>query len=260
VGVVQVQAVNPPPQYPPSATVQQLATLRTAGMAAEAYIYLWFDDVSLVQSALQLLQGTAIRRIWLDIEDEAAKKYNQADTEARVQQALNYCDTFGAGLSLARTGIYTGHWFWTDASYMANTQTFKDRLLWDAHYDNVADATQNFVPYGGWSSCAIKQYVGTSIFGGVSQLDQSALHPDYAATLTQQQETEEVEFPVPDRYTKNGWTTWRVVAINLQGIADALGQQLTSLHAELASTDADAAAKLERIKAIVDGQTPAPAR
>jgi hypothetical protein len=261
VGVVQVQAIDPPPQYPPGVTAQQLATLRAAGMDAEAYIYLWFDDVSLVRRGLALLQGSSIRRIWLDIEDDAAQKYNPADTEARVQQALDACDTFGAGLGLPQTGIYTGNWFWTDARYMANTQRFSDRLLWDAHYDGIADATQNFAPYGGWTSCAIKQYIGTSELAGVGHLDQSVLHPDYAASLAQQQqqEDEEVAYPVPAQYTRNGWNTWRDVAINLQGIADAMGQQLTTLQAELAKTDADASAKLDRIKAIVDAAPSGPA-
>jgi GH25 family lysozyme M1 (1,4-beta-N-acetylmuramidase) len=257
VGLVIVQAIDPPPGYPAGCTRQQLSTLRDAGMAAEAYIYLWFDaDVGTVQHALSLVDGLPIRRIWLDLEDKAAANYNQAATEAKVQAALDACDAYANAHGMPTTGIYTGNWFWSDPKLMGNTIRFNNRLLWDSHYDGVADTTANFRAYGGWSACTIKQHIGTSALGGVTGLDQSVLTADYAAGLTE--EEEEVAYPVPEQYTNNGWTTWREVAINLQAIADQLGQQQQALQAELASgTDPDAAAKLQKIRDIVEAKAAA---
>jgi hypothetical protein len=222
-------------------------------MPADAYVYLWFDaQVSRIQHTLTLLDDLPISRIWLDVEDEAAAGYDQATTEARVRDALNACDTYAQARGLARTGVYTGHWFWTDARYMGNTQAFCDRLLWDSQYDGVADVPTNFRAYGGWTERAIKQHIGTSTLCGVTGVDQNVVSDEYAALLGVAREgDEEVANPVPEQYANQGWTTWRDVAVNLQGIADQLGQQVENLSAQLSHTDSDARGKLDRIREIV---------
>src|SRR5579859_3271892 len=135
VGLVIVQAVDPPAGYPPGCTQQQIQTLNQAGMPADAYVFFWFDSPpNHVDHALSLLEGTKVRRVWLDLEDIAAKGYDQPTTEAKVADALQRCDAWSQARNLPAAGIYTGSWYWASELYMGNTQTFKSRDLWDARY------------------------------------------------------------------------------------------------------------------------------
>jgi hypothetical protein len=184
VGHVIVQAVDPPPGYPAGRTRAQVQACIDAGLTVDAYIWMWFDlDTADIQRKLGLLDGLAVHQLWLDVEDTAAIKYDQPTTEAKVTDALAACDAFMT-LSGAKTGVYSGRWFWVDRRYMANTSCFADRELWDANYDDVADAALGFTTYGGWQRCVIKQYRGTSAVGGVSGLDVNVLSVEKAAELT----------------------------------------------------------------------------
>ena len=67
-GVVIVQAIDPPPRYPPSVTGQQLDMAVSCGLAVDAYIYCWWDmarlqrDVATLggqQAAIKQWQGTS---------------------------------------------------------------------------------------------------------------------------------------------------------------------------------------------------------
>lgn len=186
VELVLVQAIDPPAGFPVGKTRDQVQACLAAGLVVDAYVYLWFDnDISDIQHKLQLLDGLPIRRMWLDVEDESAARYDWAACEAKVRDALNACDSFTV-TGIDRTGIYTGGWFWRSDQYMANTTTFADRELWDANYaDGVADAAAGFVPYGGWTSCAIKQWQGTTTYFGVSGVDMDVLSEQEANKLTQ---------------------------------------------------------------------------
>lgn len=183
VELVLVQAIDPPAGFPAGKTRDQVQACLDAGLVVDAYIYLWFDaDVGDIQRKLALLDGLPIRRLWLDVEDESAARYDWAACEAKVRDALNACDSF-AVTGIDRTGIYTGGWFWRSDQYMANTTTFADRELWDSNYaDGIAD-TAAFKPYGGWQSCAIKQWQGTSDYLGVSGVDLNVLSEQEAAKL-----------------------------------------------------------------------------
>ena len=177
-----VQAVDPPAGYPRGVTRQQIQALTAGGIVVDAYIWLWFDlDIADIERKLALLQGLQIRQLWLDVEDQAAARYDQATCEIKVRQALERCDEFPTTLGRP-TGVYSGRWFWTDARYMNNTTVFSDRLLWDSQYDDIPD-TDVFRPYGGWQSCAIKQYKGTSTFGSVSGVDLNVLSAAELAAL-----------------------------------------------------------------------------
>ena len=161
VGLAIIQAVNPPAGYPPTKTRVQIQQCQDAGLVVDAYIWLWFaSDISDIQNKLHLLDGFNIRQLWLDVEDVAAVNYDQATTEALVNEALIECDNY-PHTSGQPTGVYTGRWFWADKRYLNNSTTFSNRRLWDSNYDNFADTTVGFTPYGGWSSCAIKQYLGS---------------------------------------------------------------------------------------------------
>lgn len=177
-----VQAVDPPPGYPSGRTREQIQQCLDAGLVVDAYIWLWFDlDIADIERKLALLDGLPIRQLWLDVEDQAAVKYDQAACEIKVRQALERCDEFPSTLGRP-TGVYSGAWFWSDAKYMNNTVVFSDRLLWDANYDDIQD-TNVYHPYGGWAECAIKQYKGTSTFGSVSGVDLNVLSTAELAAL-----------------------------------------------------------------------------
>jgi hypothetical protein len=182
VELVLVQAVDPPPGYPAGVTRSQIQTCLDAGLAVDAYVWLWFDlDVADIQHKLALLDGLSVRQLWLDVEDTAAIKYDQATCEQKVSDALAACDAYTT-TSGQKTGVYSGRWFWADRRYMGNTTAFSDRELWDAQYDLVAD-TGTFVPYGGWTNAAIKQYQGTTSLAGVGGLDLNVLSVGEAAEL-----------------------------------------------------------------------------
>ncbi len=198
VRLVIVQAVDPPPSFPRSQTRDQVTACAAAGLQVDAYVWLWFDQDD-IASKLALLDGLPIRRLWLDVEDTAAQRYNQADTEARITTALRRCDDWqlARGVAMA-TGIYTGRWYWTDARYLANSTTFSNSDLWDASYDGQI-TLEGFAPYGGWTSRAMHQYAGTSTLGGVGNVDLNVL------TLAPQAMRETpADWP---------WPTWREAAI-----------------------------------------------
>lgn len=247
VGHVIVQAVDPPPGYPAGRTREQVQACLDAGLTVDAYVWLWFDlDAADVRRKLHLLDGLDIRQLWLDVEDTAALKYDQPTTETKVTAALQACDAF-ASTSGARTGVYSGRWFWTDRRYMANTSSFADRDLWDANYDDVADAAIGYAPYGGWQQVAIKQFRGTTAVGGIGGLDVNVLSVEKAGQLTAapMPVTSAPEPPVPpadpqppaDPYRETPddwqWTTWREAAVQYKAIADALGLQLAQAQQAL---------------------------
>lgn len=158
--LVIVQAIDPPAGYPVGKTREQIQQCLAAGLTVDAYVWLWFDyGVKDIERKLALLDGLPIRQLWLDVEDSAAVRYDQATKEAKIADALAACDARPV-TSGERTGIYSGRWFWADRRYAGNTAAFSDRLLWDADYDDLVD-TGGFVSYGGWTERAIKQYAGS---------------------------------------------------------------------------------------------------
>jgi hypothetical protein len=237
---VIVQAVDPPAPFPPGQTREQIQACLDAGLTVDAYVWLWFDlDPSDIQHKLHLLDGLKIRQLWLDVEDTAASKYDQPTTEQRVSAALKLCDAYATS-SGEKTGVYSGRWFWVDRRYMGNCQTFKERELWDANYDDVADATLGFVSYGGWNQVAIKQYRGTSVLANVSGLDLNVLS---VGEVSESSTPQPVNPPPPAaRETPDDWpwATWQEAAINYKGIADELGRQLEELKQAQAQAGAPA--------------------
>jgi hypothetical protein len=245
VGHIIIQAIDPPPAYPVGRTRQQIQACLDAGLTVDAYIWLWFDrDIGDIQHKLSLLDGLPIRQLWLDVEDTAAVKYDQPTTEAKIVAALEACDAYST-TSGERTGVYSGRWFWTDRRYVGNCTTFSDRELWDANYDDVADAALGFKSYGGWEHVAIKQYRGTSVVAGISGLDINVLSIEEEGELFPPTPTPEPE-PVPEPAPSDSretpedwpWATWQEAAINYKGIADELGKQLAELKEQQAPAPA----------------------
>ena len=134
-------------------TRQQLEACWRNGLRIQGYVF-----PGGLSWKLPMFDGYAIEGLWLDLELPI--------TIAAVNAALQQCDAYIGGT----TGIYTGKWFfdqegWSTKAYWAN------RPLWDANYDGVPVPAVDFVPYGGWTSCVIKQYRGTSSIGDVHMID-----------------------------------------------------------------------------------------
>lgn len=105
-----------------------------------------------------MFKGYTLEALWLDVELPI--------TEAAVNAALIQCDAYQGQL----TGIYSGKWFFDNQGW-SHQSFWSSRPLWDSNYNGVPVTEQGFVSYGGWSSCVIKQYQGTSAIGHLSQID-----------------------------------------------------------------------------------------
>lgn len=174
VGLVIVQAVSPPPSYPPSQTRAQLEACAAAGIATDVYVYLWTTSnvEADIGAELALLDGLEhlVGRVWLDCEDvTTAAPSMRLDA---VRRGLAVTDAWCAAHGVPRTGIYSGRWWWE--AYLGDPHEFTDRLLWVSQYDLVDDTTE-FSEFGGFTSCAIKQYSGSATLAGVTGVDLDVL-------------------------------------------------------------------------------------
>lgn len=228
VELVIAQAVDPPAGFPAGRTRQQVQACIDAGLTVDVYIWLWFDlDTSDIEHKLSLLDGLPIRQLWLDVEDTAAIKYDQATCEQKVTDALALCDAYATSGGQP-TGLYTGRWFWVDSRYMDNTTAFSGRELWDANYDDVADAALGFVPYGGWTAPRIKQYRGTSELAGISGLDLNVLSVAEAAELDGSDSSTTTEEPKSEEQCDWGWQSKKVDVVGAAGELLTVADQLVA--------------------------------
>jgi GH25 family lysozyme M1 (1,4-beta-N-acetylmuramidase) len=140
---------------------QQLIAVTEGGLEAEAYIYMYWgqDPAVQVEYARQACNGLPVRRLWVDFEDDAAPKDGPAKVKAWIYRCLDAAAALGFPL-----GIYTAWWWWT--VWADNTDDFCNYPLWVAAYDGKANL--EFPHFGGWQTCALKQYAGTTDFCGYS--------------------------------------------------------------------------------------------
>lgn len=143
---------------------QQAQAALGAGMAVDAYIYLYFagDPRNQVRDALDTLAGLQIRRWWLDAEDVESEELTVAQRHAFLSAAVAEVER----VMLVSPGIYTGGWWWK--TRMANSGVFSLLPLWNSWYDGDPDI--DGLPYGGWTAddVAIEQYQGTTVLCGQS--------------------------------------------------------------------------------------------
>lgn len=172
IGLVIVQAINPPAPYPPTQTRQQLGACRDAGIPTDLYVYLFpGDSPSAIVSRAALADGFQIRRVWLDCEEPGI-------SAQQIGSALAVLDAYPS--QTREAGVYTAQWFWP--AYVG-TDAFRARPLWTAQYDGVPDPNRVKL-YGGWQAAAIKQYVGTSTLAGVGNVDLDILSDAEAAAVS----------------------------------------------------------------------------
>lgn len=149
-------------QYSRRMTQHLEVLAQVGGLDVEAYVYLyWVQDQwgqtpqQRTRNALNLLQGSSVRRLWLDCEDS-----EQPFDEAQLWECVTICNQAGI-----QPGIYTGRWWWVPRA--SNSQLFAELPLWHAEYVDVPDF-DSFVPYGGWTRPTIWQYQGTTTLAGHS--------------------------------------------------------------------------------------------
>lgn len=174
IGLVLVQSLDSE-RFPETRTIQQLIGCHAAGIACDVYVFPYFAN-GISDCARRLNEvtkaGVPIRRVWLDVEDvdPSQAAWTPSQRVDMIARWLDTCDQFPAAHKPA--GVYTGAWWWVP--YTANTPVFRGRPLWTAQYDGIED-TNVFSPYGGWSSCAVKQYRGSSSLAGVDGVDLDVL-------------------------------------------------------------------------------------
>jgi hypothetical protein len=209
IGAVFVQAISPPPGYPPGVTAQQIqAALDAGGLAVHPYVFWWYGvGTDFLKRQLDLLTPFTgkLHRVWDDVEDtsggvasalrsvvpipgrpsEAVTRVRRqprplakrgprltVSADSRVQDVaawLEVSDTFPTKLGGA--AIYGASWHWLP--YMGNTWVFSQagRKIWPATYNNLETLT-DWDWFGGWSGeAAAHQYAGTSTLAGVGNVD-----------------------------------------------------------------------------------------
>lgn len=177
VGLVIVQAVNPPPGYPPCVDRQQAEAVLTAGLALDAYVYHWTGtDVAKRNADRFMSYGLPVRRWWGDHEDVSPGDPWQRERE--MPDLAAHLDPLG----WLPSGYYTGGW-WVDGYLPRGTTVLAGRAAWLSQYDDVVDASVVRLT-GGAAACAIKQYAGSSVFEGQGGVDLNVLSDEEAAWLS----------------------------------------------------------------------------
>lgn len=135
------------PRYPVGVAHQQIEAILNAGHRIEIECYAESQNIQDTWANVSMYQPY-IKRIWQAAEETHV-------TPAFLDDAFVFID----GLHLPRrAGIYTGAWFWRTYPFYG-TDRFKDRPLWNADYDGIADLDIGFSPpYGGWARPTIKQF------------------------------------------------------------------------------------------------------
>jgi hypothetical protein len=186
VGLVIVQAVNPPSPWPRGVTRPQIENAAIAGLATDAYLWVWtHSNVETdMRNKLALLDGLPVGRLWLDAEDTESASF--AARRDAISRAFAVLDEWSMARGLPRPGIYTAWWYVGGyLGYGRQERTpWTDRDLWNAEYDGLPDSGV-FHPYCGWAEQAIKQYSASGRLPGYGgDLDVNALSAAEAARVT----------------------------------------------------------------------------
>uniref|UniRef100_A0A914UML2 Lysozyme n=1 Tax=Plectus sambesii TaxID=2011161 RepID=A0A914UML2_9BILA len=97
--------------------------------------------------------GAQIGMIWLDIERDSEWSSNLGVNQQLIRDLVNQAQSQGV-----KVGIYTNNNNWA-AIVGIDWSEFSRLPLWWANY-NGQQNYDGFVPFGGWSRPAIRQYQG----------------------------------------------------------------------------------------------------
>lgn len=143
-----------------SYTRQQLAAALRNGLRIRGYTWAFpGSSAGSLTSRLALFDGFAIEHLYHDLEQSG-------ETVSGMDRDLALCDAYLG----RKAGIYTARQVYANLG-LAGVTKWSDRDLWDAHWDGVIDVDANFLPYGGWDHCQVKQYGGENSIGSVHQID-----------------------------------------------------------------------------------------
>lgn len=169
-----VQAINRPAPQP---TPQQLQVCAEGALDTDAYI-LPFETTGLdeLRARRSMTRGYHLGRWWLDLEEPMSLDY--------VRWVLAEMDTWDA-VDNQVVGIYSAPWWWNrQAMGWWPTEEFAHRPLWGMQQNLL----RPFVPFGGWTTYAIRQYWLDANLCGVTGIDVSVINPEYLRTRTQPKE------------------------------------------------------------------------
>lgn len=136
---------------------QQFETAVTGGMTVDAYVVLYwdFDIANQVRSALAMINGFPVQRLWLDVEKPRGN-WSATQLIQKIQQGVDACGTM-------LCGIYTRKVWWRDN--VANTSAFSSLPIWYAYYDGQNGFEDWYSPlfwyegpFGSWSEPTGKQF------------------------------------------------------------------------------------------------------
>lgn len=158
-----VQAVAPPPGYPPCVDRQQAQAVIDGGLKLGVYVYEWTGTNVARNNASRFADyGFPVERWWGDFEDTTPA--DPVTRESGVSALLEYLDTLGGKRP---AGAYSGPW-WTSGYLPAGSQVFAGRAIWVSVYDGI-DTLDAPALCGG--TVTIHQYAGTSTVAGVGNVD-----------------------------------------------------------------------------------------
>eukprot|EP01034_Spumella_vulgaris_P034615 gene34615-42700_t len=109
-------------------------------------------------------QPVFVNRLYIDVEDEEPSTYYDVSPSVNVdflRKMVAHLDKLKVPV-----GIYTKTNYWSTIT--ANATGFNQYPLWYPRYDAV-NTLDFFVPFGGWSTVAIKQTGGDVGWCGLSQ-------------------------------------------------------------------------------------------
>lgn len=134
---------------------RQMVRAVVAGFELDAYVWLSWGKpiIPQIERALVTISGYPVGRLWLDVEEES----HGVHMIKTIRRAVDAC----AGHPV---GIYTSRYKWQ--AITGDTNAFAHLPLWDAWYGH--EDIEDFVPYGGWSRCEVRQHQGTTNLEGVS--------------------------------------------------------------------------------------------
>jgi hypothetical protein len=119
--------------------------------------YLTSNEISIKRTFNNEIKSSkaTINRLWLDIEDEVPSKY--FDVDPKVNQIFIQEMTDAIEKERISMGIYTTVTYWDNI--MDNIGGYSQFPLWYPRYDDI-NSMDFFTPFGGWTSCDIKQTGG----------------------------------------------------------------------------------------------------
>ena len=150
---------------------RQLEGARRAGMMTAIYFHLPSDTTIKTELLIQAVKEAAgneyeyVKFVAIDIEGD--KLLHPTDPVARLFNAISYIQD-------KPIVIYTSKSAW--GKVMGDTTAVDMLPLWDARYDKLPNLEANWVPYGGWACCAMKQYRGTTMVPGNISADLNMVH------------------------------------------------------------------------------------